>query len=114
MSIAQISNVQHSLTLKAPESTLSRTVKHAAVGGVIGAALGAGLSFTALPFIGALSAPLAAAIGGAAGIVVGSIVGLLRSRGQSVSQGVVGAGQLPSAPPLPGTSGSGLPPRLPR
>ncbi|MCW2956105.1 MAG: hypothetical protein JWO69_974 [Thermoleophilia bacterium] len=112
-SIAQISTPQHTLTYKAPESTMSRTVKHAAIGGVIGAALGAGLSFTALPFIGALSAPLAAAIGGAAGIVVGAIVGLVRSR-TSVTQAAGGVGQLP-LPPAKGTSGTGaVPPPLPR
>jgi hypothetical protein len=92
-----------------PTSRIGVVAKHAAIGGVIGAALGAGLSFTALPFIGALSAPLAAAIGGAAGIVVGGIVGLLRTRNAGPP---VGAGLLQTPPPPPNTGGA-LPPAPP-
>lgn len=92
-----------------PTSRFGVVARHAAIGGVIGAALGAGLSFTALPFIGALSAPLAAAIGGAAGIVVGGIVGLLRSRNSGPT---VGAGLLQVPPPPPNTRGV-LPPAPP-
>ena len=92
-----------------PSNRLGTVAKHAAIGGVIGAALGAGLSFTALPFIGALSAPLAAAIGGAAGIVVGGIVGLLRTRNQGAH---VGAGLVRVPPPPPNTGGV-LPPAPP-
>jgi hypothetical protein len=105
MSIAPVSTtaIQLPVAPKPPETTLNRTIKWAAVGGVAGAALGAGLSFTALPFIGALSAPIAAAIGGAAGIVVGAVAGLIRSRVLASHQATVGAGQLPPAPPVPPT-----------
>ena len=63
-----------------PGSRAGTIIKSAAIGGVVGAAALAGLSFTALPFIGALSAPIAAAIGGVAGLAIGGIVGWLRSR----------------------------------
>jgi hypothetical protein len=99
----RVSQVAH------PTSRFGTVAKTAAIGGVIGAALGAGLSFTALPFIGALSAPLAAAIGGAAGLVVGGIVGLLRSRNSGPK---VGAGLIQLPPPPPNTGGV-LPPALP-
>jgi hypothetical protein len=90
---------------------LETVVKSAAVGGVLGAALGAGLSFTALPFIGALSAPIGAAIGGAAGIVLGSIVGILRSHaGPQGAHG--GAATIQAAPPAP-VGGTGATPSLP-
>lgn len=87
--------------------------KHAVIGGAIGAAGAAALSFTALPFIGALSAPIAAAIGGAAGLVIGGVVGFLRSRG-AVDGVKGGAAHLPQmAPPAPSVGTGGLPPALP-
>jgi hypothetical protein len=112
MSVAAVSTVQQSVSTSSPSR--ARTIaKHAAIGGVVGAALGAGLSFTALPFIGALSAPIAAAIGGAAGIVVGGLVGFLRSRSSHHEAAAAGIAVGQSAPPPPGTSGTGLPPALP-
>lgn len=93
-----------------PGSRAGTIVRHAAIGGVIGAVGGAALSLTALPFIGALSAPLAAAIGGAAGLVIGGIVGIFRSRNDGPR---VGAGIIQAAPPAPGTSRGGLPPAPP-
>lgn len=94
-------------------SRLATVAKHAVIGGAVGAAGAAALSFTALPFIGPLSAPLAAAIGGAAGLVIGGIVGFIRSRG--ASEGAKGgAAQLPQmAPPAPPVGTGGLPPALP-
>lgn len=87
--------------------------RHALVGGAIGAAGAAALSLTTLPFIGAFTAPMAAAIGGAAGIVVGGLVGFFRSRG--AAEGAKGgAAQLPHmAPPAPPVGTGGLPPALP-
>lgn len=107
-----ITNV--STTINQQVSTRSRfdRVSNSAVaGGLIGAAIGAGLSFTALPFVGALTAPIAAAIGGAAGLVAGTIVGLVRTRSTSVQQAVAGSGSLGTPPPPP-RSGT-LPPPLP-
>lgn len=94
-------------------SRASNVIKHAAVGAVAGAALGAGLSFTALPFIGLLQAPIAAAIGGVAGLVVGGIVGALRGGGGRRDT-IVGSTMVNQvAPPAPGTGGGELPPRPP-
>jgi hypothetical protein len=109
--MSSISTIQQHVSQVGPSNPRLATVaKHAAIGGVIGAALGAGLSLTALPFIGALSAPLAAAIGGAAGLVVGGIIGLLRSRNTGAQ---VGAGLVRIPPPPPGAGGTGLPPAPP-
>lgn len=108
VSIASISQVHQS---SASSSRVATVAKHAVIGGAVGAAVAAGLSFTALPFIGALSAPLAAAIGGAAGIVVGGLIGLLRTRG-SHDGAKVGAATIQSAPPAP-TRGAGATPPPP-
>jgi len=111
MSVTTVSTIHQSVAQTGSHARTSTIAKHALIGGAIGAAAGAGLSFTALPFIGALSAPIAAAIGGVAGLVIGGIVGFLRSR--SSDEGArVGAGTLQKAPPLP-TSGSGSRPQLP-
>lgn len=92
-----------------PGSRFGTIAKHAAIGGAIGAVAGAALSLTALPFIGVLSAPLAAAIGGAAGIIVGGLIGFFKSRGGS-DGARIGAATIQTAPPAPGTrSGGGLP-----
>lgn len=110
MSITTVSQVtQQQLTSTAP-SRGATVARHALVGGAIGAVAAAGLSFTALPFIGALSAPLAAAIGGAAGLVVGGIVGLFRSRGADQARNAAAVVQVP---PPPSTSTSSLPPAPP-
>ncbi|MCW2949995.1 MAG: hypothetical protein JWN41_1008 [Thermoleophilia bacterium] len=104
MSITTITNVS-------TPSRFDRVSNYAALGGLVGAAAGAGLSFTALPFIGALTAPVGAAIGGAAGLLVGTVIGLFRTRSSAaMTQVVTGAGSLGSAPPLPNTSSSALPP----
>jgi NAD/NADP transhydrogenase beta subunit len=112
MSVATISTVQQQLSSTSkPESRGATVIRHAAIGGVIGAAAAAGLSFTALPFIGALSAPIAAAIGGAAGLLIGGLVGFLRSRGSGdVPRSAASAVQVP---PPPAGSGSGSTPPLP-
>lgn len=114
MSVATISTIsQHQIASSQPARS-SVVFKHAAVGGVIGAAAAAALSFTGMPVIGALAAPIAAALGGAAGIVVGGLVGLLRSR-SAVSQATAGASGIQApVPPPPGSSSNGaLPPALP-
>ena len=112
MSITTVSTRQNPVAPPLPASSRAATIgTHAIVGAALGAALGAGLSLTALPFIGVLSAPIAAAIGGAAGLVVGGLVGFVRSR--SSGDGVrVGAGIIQAAPPLP-TTGRGSNPPLP-
>ncbi len=109
MSVATVSTTQQPHVSQTSSSRFSKIAKHAVIGGAIGAASGAVLSSTALPFIGVLSAPIAAAISGVAGLVLGGIVGILRSRSSS-DQGRAGAGQV--APPPPGT-GSGPSPQLP-
>lgn len=95
-----------------PGSRFGTIAKHAAIGGVIGAVAGAALSLTALPFIGVLSAPLAAAIGGAAGIIVGGLIGFFKSRGGS-DAARIGAGAIQLAPPAPGTGSGNNPPPPP-
>lgn len=114
MSVTTVSTVQQRINQTSTPSRGATIAKHALVGGALGAATGAALSFTALPFIGALSAPIAAAIGGAAGLVIGGLIGFFRTRSSS-DQAKAGVGQV--APPPPGT-GSGanppLPPALPR
>lgn len=110
MSVTTVSTIQQARVVTQAPSRTQSIVRHAALGGVLGAALGAGLSFTALPFIGALTAPIAAAVGGAAGIVVGGLVGLLRSRSGS-DHARSGAIQLP--PPPPGSGPAGAPPLPP-
>jgi hypothetical protein len=112
MSVSALATSQLSIAQTAPSRT-SKIVRHAAIGGVVGAALGAGLSFTALPRIGGLVAPKAAAIMGAAGILVGGLVGFLRTRGGSDDAKVAGTSVGQQVPPPPGTAGSGLPPALP-
>ncbi|MCB0880070.1 MAG: hypothetical protein KDC46_13950 [Thermoleophilia bacterium] len=120
MSVAAVSTTVQQQQLAAPStgaqpgSRAGTIIKSAAIGGVVGAAALAGLSFTALPFIGALSAPIAAAIGGVAGLAIGGIVGWLRSRsgGDDAKVSAVAVGQA-ATPPAPGTSGAGLPPALP-
>lgn len=107
-----VSTIQHPVQQATQPSRLGSIVKHAAIGGVVGAAAGAGLSLTALPFIGALSAPIAAAIGGAAGIVVGGLVGFFRSRGSS-DGARVGAGTIQTPPPAPSGGTGGTPPPPP-
>lgn len=95
-----------------PQSRIGSIARHAAIGGIAGAAAGAGLSLTALPFVGAMTAPLAAAVGGAAGIVVGGLVGFLRSR--AASDGArVGALQLPPLPTTPTGQAPPPPPSVP-
>jgi NAD/NADP transhydrogenase beta subunit len=114
MTVSAFATIQQSASTASPQRS-DTIIRHAAIGGVVGAAAAAGLSFTALPFIGGVGAPIAAAIGGAVGIVVGGIIGLLRSGGSSEdarAAGVSVARQLP--PPPPGTTGTGLPPALPR
>lgn len=113
MSVSATTTVQQSISSTTP-SRNSTIVRHAAIGGIAGAALGAGLSFTALPFIGALSAPIAAAVGGVAGLVVGGLIGFLRSRGGPDDAKSAGVAVSQQAPPAPGTTGTGLPPALPR
>jgi hypothetical protein len=108
-----ISTVQHPVAQRGSDRTAT-IVRHAAIGGIAGAAIGAGLSFTALPFIGALSAPIAAAIGGAAGLLVGGLVGFLRSRGGTQDAKSAASGVSQQVPPPPGSTSSGLPPALPR
>ncbi len=110
MSVANVSTIQQRVSQTSSPSRFSTVAKHAVIGGALGAAAGAALSFTALPFIGALSAPLAAAIGGVAGLVIGGIVGIFRSRPSGPEQARAGVGQV--APPAPGT-GSGPSPQLP-
>jgi hypothetical protein len=107
--MSAVSTIQQRVTVEQQPTRAATVARHAVIGGAIGAAAGAALSFTALPIVGVLSAPLAAAIGGAAGIVVGGIVGIFRSR-SSAEQSQVGAAQV--APPAPGT-GSGPSPQLP-
>lgn len=109
MSVTTVSTIQQGVSQSSSPSRFSTVAKHAVIGGAVGAAAGAALSFTALPFIGALSAPLAAAVGGVAGLVIGGIVGIFRSR-ESSDQARAGVGQI--APPAPGT-GSGPNPQLP-
>lgn len=103
-----ISTIQQSGTTTPARSTT--IFKHAAVGGVVGAAVGVGLSFTGLPLVGGLFAPIAAAIGGVAGLAIGGLVGFLRSRGGSDG---AKAGVTQVIPPPPGTSSGTLPPPLP-
>jgi hypothetical protein len=88
-------------------SLVTTVLKNAAIFGGIGAIAGAALSFTALPFIGVLSAPIAAAIGGAVGVLAGVVKGIFQHRKETnalppVSQG---PGTLPPGvllpPPLP-------------
>lgn len=113
MSVTTFSTIQQAHVVTQAPSRAQSVVRHAATGGVIGAALGAGLSLTALPFIGALAAPIAAAVGGAAGILVGGFVGLLRSRSAG-DHGRAGAMQLPPPPAGSGPAGAPpLPPSLP-
>ena len=99
-------------TVSSP-SRFDRVSNYSALGGLIGAGVGAGLSLTTLPFVGALTAPIAAAIGGAAGLVIGTVVGLLRTRSEAAHQTTAGAGQLGTPPPAPSHSGGQLPPPLP-
>lgn len=99
-------------TSRTESSTLSRVVRHAAIGGAVGAVAGGALSFTALPFIGALAAPIAAAIGGAAGVIVGGIVGFLRGRSGS-GDARNGAGTVQVPPPPPTTGRGQMPPPPP-
>jgi hypothetical protein len=111
MSATTVSTIQQRVSqVSHPASRGGVILKHAAIGGVIGAALGAGLSFTALPFIGALSAPLAAAVGGVAGLLVGGLIGLLKTRNSGAH---VGAGLITIPPPPPGAGSGGLPPAPP-
>lgn len=107
MSITTVTSIKQGVT---PTSRASTIARHAIIGGALGAAAGAALSFTALPFIGVFSAPIAAAIGGAAGLVIGGIVGFVRSRGAS-DGAHVGAGTLQTPPPPP--TPSTLPPAPP-
>ncbi|MBC7462420.1 MAG: hypothetical protein H7287_13770 [Thermoleophilia bacterium] len=99
-------------TISTP-SRFDRVSNYSALGGLIGAGVGAGLSLTALPFVGALTAPIAAAIGGAAGLVIGTVIGLFRTRSEAVHQSTAGAGQLGTPPPAPSNTGGQLPPPLP-
>ncbi|MCW2972345.1 MAG: hypothetical protein JWN72_618 [Thermoleophilia bacterium] len=101
------------VTTVSTPSRFDRVSNYSALGGLIGAGVGAGLSLTALPFVGALTAPVAAAIGGAAGLVIGTVVGLFRTRNHSVAinQTTAGAGQLGTPPPAPARTQ--LPPPLP-
>lgn len=109
MSVTTVSTIQQRVSQTSTPSRFATVARHAVFGGAIGAAGGAALSFTALPFIGALSAPLAAAVGGVAGLMIGCIVGIFKSRSSS-DQARLGVGQI--APPPPGT-GSGPNPRVP-
>ncbi len=109
MSVTTTSIVRQQVAHTTTPNRGATVAKHAIIGGALGAAAGAALSFTALPFIGALSAPIAAAIGGAAGLVIGGLVGFFKSRTSS-DQARAGVGQV--APPAPGT-GSGPNPQLP-
>ena len=94
--------------LPAQRSSLVTTMlRNAAVFGAIGAVAGAALSFTALPFVGALTAPIAAAIGGAAGVAFGIVKGIFQHRRENDSP----VGQLPLPPSTP--PGSLIPPPLP-
>ena len=114
MSVSAVATtVQQQVHTATAPSRTSSIVKHAAIGGVVGAAAAAGLSLTALPFIGALSAPIAAAIGGVAGLAIGGILGFLRSRSGGDDAKVAGVAVGQQAPPSPGTSSDGLPPALP-
>ncbi len=112
MSVAAASSVRQPAIASSSTPRFDKVVSGAAFGGILGAAAGAGLSFTALPFIGGLAAPFAAAIGGAAGLVIGGLIGFLRGRSSS-DDARVGAGTIGHAPPAPGTTSNGLPPALP-
>jgi len=93
-------------------ASASSILKHAAIGGAIGAvALGA-LTFTTLPLIGGRFAPIAAAIGGAAGLLIGGLVGFLRGRSSSDDAKTGATLTMQTPPPPPGT-GAGLNPPLP-
>lgn len=84
--MSSIAPVKIQLPHQVPTATPNRAAsvaKHALVGGAIGAVGGAALTFTALPFVGTLGAPIAAAIGGAAGLLIGGAIGLFRSRGSA-------------------------------
>ncbi|MCW2926916.1 MAG: hypothetical protein JWM86_884 [Thermoleophilia bacterium] len=110
-----ISNIRQTVSQQSGPTSTSRfatVAKHAVIGGALGAAAGAALSFTALPFIGAFSAPIAAAIGGAAGLVLGGLIGLLRTRGSS-DGAHVGARMIQSPPPAPRNGAGNTPPPPP-
>jgi hypothetical protein len=115
MSVATIGTVQQLSRPSKPESRGATVVRHAAIGGVIGAAAAAGLSFTALPLIGGLWAPVAAAIGGAAGLLIGGLVGFVRSRSSGDAPRVAASAvQIPPPPSGAGAAGTPpLPPPLP-
>ena len=95
-----------------PTSTSSRgatIAKHAGLGALAGLAAGIGVSLLTK----IIPMPIAAAIGGAAGLLIGGLIGLLRTRNQSTTEGVVGQHQfIQAAPPVPaGVGTSGLPPQ---
>lgn len=102
------------ITTVSTPSRFDRVSNYSALGGLLGAAVGAGLSLTALPFVGALTAPIAAAIGGAAGLIIGTAVGLFRTRHSAgITQAASGSGQLGTPPPVPNTAAGMLPPAPP-
>ena len=64
------------VTASGPSSSSTSTIlRHVALYGSVGAAVGFGASFLSIPVIGQLAAPIVAAIGGAIGATIGFFVG---------------------------------------